>query len=187
MLFSNYFHATPKWSLWYGECFCLSCSLTINHHVQKKLKGENQTFDFCSSPYLSPRIHVHTSWYFVNYIFASNFFFWNASSVHFNPLHFCIAGVSPQQLIEGLRKCMSASPEFAHPCMELLLDKSASTIDDTKVRAALLLRYILCIVLIPILYVWIGGIPYYNCTLYRSIWLLPRPTVLEVGNYKSLF
>eukprot|EP01147_Barroeca_monosierra_P009632 gene9632-1853_t len=50
-------------------------------------------------------------------------------------------GVSPQQLIEGLRKCMSASPEFAHPCMELLLDKSASTIDDTKAESLITIAH----------------------------------------------
>eukprot|EP00043_Microstomoeca_roanoka_P007286 m.70164 g.70164 ORF g.70164 m.70164 type:complete len:965 (-) comp13765_c0_seq1:100-2994(-) len=42
-------------------------------------------------------------------------------------------GVTKEQLVQGLRNCMSASPLFAQPCFELLFDKVTSTIDDTKV------------------------------------------------------
>ena len=33
----------------------------------------------------------------------------------------------------GLRACMYADPSFAGPCLELLVDKASSNINDTKV------------------------------------------------------
>ncbi|EGD73309.1 hypothetical protein PTSG_05025 [Salpingoeca rosetta] len=44
-------------------------------------------------------------------------------------------GVTREELISGLRACMTATPLFARACVELVLDKASSTIDDTKVDA----------------------------------------------------
>ena len=54
-----------------------------------------------------------------------------------SPPRFCLcaSGVTREDLIAGLRRCMTASPLFATPCIQLVLDKAASTIDDVKVDA----------------------------------------------------
>jgi DNA repair/transcription protein MET18/MMS19 len=43
-------------------------------------------------------------------------------------------GVTQEGLILGLRRCLYASPHFAKPCFDLLLDKETSVLDETKVR-----------------------------------------------------
>ena len=46
-------------------------------------------------------------------------------------------GVTQEGLILGLRRCLHASPQFAKPCFELLLDKESSVLDETKVCACM--------------------------------------------------
>lgn len=42
-------------------------------------------------------------------------------------------GITKEGLVAGLRNCIHASPAFAPLALDLLLDKLASSISDTKV------------------------------------------------------
>jgi DNA repair/transcription protein MET18/MMS19 len=49
-------------------------------------------------------------------------------------------GITKEKLVEGLRACLHASPLFVPFCMDLLMDKITSTINDTKIECFLTLR-----------------------------------------------
>lgn len=42
-------------------------------------------------------------------------------------------GITHEGLVQALRRCLRASPLFAVECMDLLLDKETSIVDETKV------------------------------------------------------
>jgi DNA repair/transcription protein MET18/MMS19 len=54
--------------------------------------------------------------------------------ITFNPPKNDPYGVTKEGLVGGLRASMHAHPSFAKGCLELLLDKASSTVNDTKVE-----------------------------------------------------
>ncbi len=55
--------------------------------------------------------------------------------ISFNPRANDPEGITKKELLDGLRTCMAATPEFAQHCIPLLLEKLSSSVTDTKLDA----------------------------------------------------